>query len=492
MTTEQIIARYKQRSGFRLADYAEVALPIYALNVQALTLAHRRLPPIEEFILKCLALNISSVEGIKEFLGLEEAVLKSALVNLVQTDSVALTAPRGKQAWALTTKGKATLSTAELVAPEERTFSLHFDIITRKPALYRFQKPFKHKEALDEGLKEIEQGPRKHPQPGEISPLAIEKILKATPGLTDQRRDVLAVRSLGNIKPFYIRALALVYRSDDGDDVQIGFVIDGKPSQEHELAFARSEEFQTLAKSLSIDPEEKKALAGSIPEQIGAEPLSQAANELRQSTDTAEAHVAEVVQSLEAAETHNEREHLLAQLEAAEKELQRLKDEAKKVKFRDLYVADHPPLLEDALTNAKSRLMIISPWIKRKVVNEAFLRKLERLLRNGVRVFVGYGITEQPTENAFPQDLEAADDLQALAAKYPNFSLKRLGNTHAKVLIKDSEFAATTSFNWLSFRGDPHRTFRDEQGTLVQVSEAVNQKFLELESRFAGPDPPKP
>jgi len=155
-------------------------------------------------------------------------------------------------------------------------------------------------------------------------------------------------------------------------------------------------------------------------------------------------------------------------------------------------VADHPPLLEDALSNAKSRLMIISPWIKRKVVNEGFLRKLERLLRNGVRIFVGYGITEQPTENPFAPDLAAVGDLQALAAKYPNFSLKRLGNTHAKVLIKDSDFAAITSFNWLSFKGDPHRTFRDEQGTLLQVSELVNQKFVELEPRFASPDPVQP
>lgn len=492
MTTEQIIARYKQRSGFRLADYAEVALPIYTLNVQALTLAHRRLPPIEEFVLKSLALNIASVEGMKEFLGLEEEVLKSALVNLVQTDSVALTAPRGRQAWALTTKGRATLTTAELVAPEERTFSLHFDIITRKPALYRFQKPFKHTEAMEEGLKEIEQGPRKHPQLGEIGPLAIEKILRATPGLTDQRRDVLAVRALSNIKPFYIRALALVYRSNEGDDIQIGFVIDGKPSQEHELAFARSDEFQKLAKSLSIDPAEKQALETAVPEAIGLEPRSEVANELRLSTDKAEAQVAEAVQSLEAAETHGEREELRAKLEAAERELQHLQEEAKKVRIRNLYVADHPPLLEDALSNAKSRLMIISPWIKRKVVNEGFLRKLERLLRNGVRIFVGYGITEQPTENPFTPDLAAVGDLQALAAKYPNFSLKRLGNTHAKVLIKDSDFAAITSFNWLSFKGDPHRTFRDEQGTLLQVSELVNQKFVELEPRFASPDPVQP
>jgi len=63
-----------------------------------------------------------------------------------------------------------------------------------------------------------------------------------------------------------------------------------------------------------------------------------------------------------------------------------------------------------------------------------------------------------------------------------------LGNTHAKVLIKDSEFAAITSFNWLSFKGDPHRTFRDEQGTLLQVSELVDGKFRELEPRFSSGD----
>jgi hypothetical protein len=175
---DAVIAACQRIAGFWLltARYrACCILPIYKLNVQALTLAHRRLPPIEEFILKCLGLNIVSVEGMKDFLGLEEEVIKSALVNLAQTERIALTAPRGKQAWALTAKGRATLETAELVSPEESTFPLHFDIITRKPALYRFQEPLKHKEALEEGLKEIEQGPRKHPQPGEISPLVILK-----------------------------------------------------------------------------------------------------------------------------------------------------------------------------------------------------------------------------------------------------------------------------------------------------------------------------
>ncbi len=103
-------------------------------------------------------------------------------------------------------------------------------------------------------------------------------------------------------------------------------------------------------------------------------------------------------------------------------------------------------------------------------------------------VYIGYGINEQPTANASFQDAAAVDDLTRLSNKYPTFVFKRLGNTHAKVLIKDSEFAAVTSFNWLSFKGDPHRTFRDEQGTLLQVPELVDGKFRELEPRFACTD----
>ena len=41
-----------------------------------------------------------------------------------------------------------------------------------------------------------------------------------------------------------------------------------------------------------------------------------------------------------------------------------------------------------------------------------------------------------------------------------------------------------TSFNWLSFKGDPDRTFRDEQGVLLQEPGLVDQKFNELVMRF--------
>ena len=153
--------------------------------------------------------------------------------------------------------------------------------------------------------------------------------------------------------------------------------------------------------------------------------------------------------------------------------------------IRNLYTYDHPPLLEEALNQTKERLMIISPWIMANVVDKTFLEKLEALLKKSVAVFIGYGIKKQPTGRLDAEDQAARDELAQLAGRYSNFHFKRLGDTHAKILIKDHDFSVTSSFNWLSFKGDPNRTFRDEQGLKVQDKNFIEQKFTELLPRFS-------
>jgi hypothetical protein len=81
-------------------------------------------------------------------------------------------------------------------------------------------------------------------------------------------------------------------------------------------------------------------------------------------------------------------------------------------------------------------------------------------------------------------DQGALKSLVDLMRNYDNFWLTRLGDTHAKVLLVDHRFAVVTSFNWLSFRGDPSMEFRDEQGTIVQIRELIDQKFEWLLRRF--------
>jgi hypothetical protein len=82
-------------------------------------------------------------------------------------------------------------------------------------------------------------------------------------------------------------------------------------------------------------------------------------------------------------------------------------------------------------------------------------------------------------------DIQAEKTLQKLASQYSKtFTLKRLGDTHAKILISDTKFAVTTSFYWLSFKGERDRTFRDERGTLVSDPQKIDELFDNLLKRL--------
>jgi len=486
LNEDLIIGRYQQRAGYRLADVAEVGIPVYSLNVRVLTLAHKRLPPIEEFLLRCLSLNLCSVDEISQYLGLTREVLKPAFANLAQTENIALTAHQGLQSWTLTKKGHTTLQAAEIIAPEERTFQIHFDAVLRKPTLYKFQKPVKYRELKEDGLVEIEVFPPKQPQLNEISPGDFERVLKTVPGLTDQRRDVLAVRSVENIKKGFIRAVGLFFKGSKEPDSQLAFVIDGMLSTPHELAFAGTEGFKRVLNRFPADQEELAEISTAkeiVPIQVSQ---LEEARKVDTSATQAEVQIAQQTEALRVTENEKEKAVLLERLREAQAELENLRSESKRIPVKDIYVKDHPPLLQDALLTAQKRLLIISPWIRAKVVNFEFLKKLEALLQRSVSVFMGYGTSAEKdnTENLYDTDRLALEKLRQLEQRYPRFHLKRLGNTHAKVLIKDSEFVAVTSFNWLSFRGDPDKTFRDEQGTLIQQSEHVENKFNELVKRF--------
>ena len=187
---------------------------------------------------------------------------------------------------------------------------------------------------------------------------------------------------------------------------------------------------------------------------------------------------------LDQADNEDEKNDLIQQLEQKEQQILQLQAQMEamlaSVPLRWLEMYEHRPLLEQALKDTQKRLMIISPWIRANSVNRWFLQQFENLLKRGVQVFIGYGLGEKD-ENLYPKDVEAEKALQKLANQYSkSFILKRLGDTHAKILISDTRFAVSTSFNWLSFKGERDRTFRDERGTLVSDPQKIDELFDNL------------
>ncbi|OBU50253.1 hypothetical protein A9K76_08580 [Stenotrophomonas maltophilia] len=136
------------------------------------------------------------------------------------------------------------------------------------------------------------------------------------------------------------------------------------------------------------------------------------------------------------------------------------------------------------MDRAQTRLLIISPWIRAAVVDEAFIKRLTTCLDRGVEVTVAYGLgREDAGERA--ADRQARESLEALATTFQNFRLVRKGNTHAKVLLVDSAYFVTTSFNWLSFRGDLNQPMREEEGTMVEDESAVADYYASLIKRLS-------
>lgn len=169
-----------------------------------------------------------------------------------------------------------------------------------------------------------------------------------------------------------------------------------------------------------------------------------------------------------------------------ERERERLEKDINSVPVRYLRMHEHRPLFERCLQNANEHLLIISPWITDEVLTEERLRRIEALLRRGIKVSIGYGIDDDGTiRRRDNRGKDAIKRLDSLKHAHPKFMcFHRFGNTHEKILIKDSELAVVGSFNWLSFEGRSDGTIRCEASLMITHSQKVRELMKEFLARF--------
>lgn len=488
------LRRYDNRTGFDLVSCREVGLPVYKITVQALTQLRKPIPPIEEYVLKAINIGLCLEEDIGGFLGLEVPIVRDAMINLRISEDIDLIAPDGSlmQVWKLTKKGEVTLRDAKIIVPEERTFDINFDGLLRYPRWYG-QLEFrllKQKSLRDQAIIEIEPSPKKPPELSDLKLKNVDairrEIEKARKAKIKQDRDLLALKAIERRQRFFQPALALIYKAKDSDDVQVAFAIDGVLSSEHEAAFARSNGVKKLKILETIKESAPRKLAEEVLgyEFVAQAPL-QAVDKLQEEVASAQAQIDTARTGVEQAETEDEKANLEQIIIEQQRQIEQLKIQLNSFPIRFLEVYEHRPLLEQALQDSKERLMIISPWIRASSVDKRFLQQFENLLKQKVQVFIGYGLGKNDDDKKYQSDIQAEKNIQKLANQYKeNFKLKRLGDTHAKILISDTKFAVTTSFNWLSFKGDRDRTFRDERGTLVSAPQKIDELFDTYKSRF--------
>lgn len=472
--TDDFIRRFNVGPGHRIGAVVDVALPVYEVTLRALTLAHKPIPAIEEFVLRSLRAGLTAKRDLASYLGLSDYPLRRALVSLAQQEFIALDG----EVWRLTDKGIAAVQSSEIVVPEERTFQLQFDAILWEPVRYTHLKLLEANDLEDAGLRPLELVPPRRPKVGDFKAEDVERIVESIRPRSAPRRDVLDVLETLRARKRYIHAAAVLYHPLSDDELRVGFMIDAQRSDKHELRFAASEAFRKVSSEWAESSVDDAELADAFEEASIIEGPA-GSPDVRDALRSAESELAAYANA-----GSNTKEE---ELERLAREVAQLKIELNKVDVRYLEMIEHPAILLDAISTAKSRLMIISPWMTTEVVNDDFVERLESTLKRGTSVFIGYGIGDVGTETVAlkPHAEKARGMLRDLSERYPKFTFLRLGGTHAKLLVKDDQYAVITSFNWLSFRGDPSKKFRDEQGVLIQRADMVNEKWQKQVLRFS-------
>lgn len=449
------------RPGYELASFKEAGLPVYLLTVRVLTQERKPLSPIDEGVLKAMAAGLEAPEDIGEFLGLAGNVLTPVfaglntleLINYVR--ALAASTPR----ILLTQKGKNVLAEAAIISPQERTVRICFDALTKRVLFIAPAALDKPRDMKERGVLEIPTGASKRPEVEDIPLEDFDHVLARQNGGRERVGDLLAVRRIERRELNYLPCVMLFYRSlAQPSEIDVAFWREDGPSLDHEMLFRQFGGHDLVGAQFLSNGHMEPPLEATAQVSTNA------------SLPTVPAAKAEPATS-PTSERQNEVSSAVA--------------EAAVDTIESIYCHQHPALLKKALLTSKSRLLIISPWIRHQVVNWEFIASLEALLRQGVDVHIGYGLDDfdaggkaDAAKSKLPITPQAEKDLKQLAEKYKkNFKFVFVGNTHRKVLISDDSFAVVTSFNWLSFKGDPRDKPRDEGGVVIRKKTYIDSEF---------------
>lgn len=467
MNAEEVAALFDDRAGYRLVDFEEVGLPVYRLTSIVLTLQAKHYPAIDEFVLRAINAGLTSVDEVAGFLGVDERIVEVTASGLIREDELVV----GEAGvLALTRKSLDVLAGETPLRPKEQSLVFHYDGLTRRPLNSIDIRLLAPRELRDRGIREIRSFPPRKPEPLEIDADEVQKVLVAGARRAEEPLRILQVQAVTRGAALFMPAVMLIYRHEGTDDVRVAFAIDGRLSDEHE----------------------RKFLEAGGPDRIGvvqAVLSSPAKPRLAEIIGTALADTVNAAIDPTIGPSASARREAIARFKAETAKARGLPPPPEEVDpqepgssnpepVRPVPVYEHPKLLDDALASARKRIVIVSPWITDQVADANFIRRLRLCIQRGVKVHIGYGIGDDDRES------NAIRELRKIAAEDDRLVFKNFGDTHAKVLIKDDDWFVTTSFNWLSFKGDPKRAFREEWGTQVALRGVVVRYAAEMIERF--------
>lgn len=416
----ELMARFHNyRPGAKLVSIVPAALPVVRVGVTIVAQEKNAVPLLNEFVIRCVQAGLSNAEEIRTVLGMPAGPIQEAIVELVHERL--LRASPIDSSLLLTDAGTELARDFLKNQPVEKEIDLSFDRFSWRVADYEKHDLLTKGEARELGREIIEPVERRTLRVEDVLPEDVNQ-LESFSRESSKRIDILGVSAIRPRKYLYMPTELLIFCNEETSELEILPYINFDVSPFH----------QALATSQGLIEKMKIKVATPLADEFEASALQEV-------------------------------------------------PVGSEISVREIDTFEHNKILEDALLESGKRLLIISPWITRAVVNTTFLSRLERLLRRNVTVHIGYGYGKESDDTR--SDKRSVQQLGNLAARYEKLTFVRLKNTHSKILVSD-EKVVITSFNWLSFAGDPERTYRMETGTEVVDFDYANQVHLDKVKLF--------
>ncbi|KPI53001.1 hypothetical protein KW95_04425 [Clostridioides difficile] len=486
MRIEEIAKKYaKSMPGYELVKYCECACPVYKMDLNITMQKKKELGIVQEFCLKFLSNEIKEIEEISKFLGLDKNIIYDNIVELNRLDLVKVNSENDVL---ITPKGRNVLAELNLLVPEELNIQIYADGLTKNIFMSNV-KFYNVKEAKKFNLR-ILKPYKTRDELKDIKKNAVSRIIKKynKEHAKDDKYDgnILSINSINKSYLEYKKLNILVFCSIDREEMDIKVFEKGDRVPEYEEIILKMQ--NNSIKQIDLDENiifedvnEQNSFTQKLPKDIIDNALEHEKNreKVEEEVGKIEAEIKESENILSEDFIDSEEKYrLVERIRALEKEISTLKNKLNSEQ-RVVHTYEHRELLVKTLKNAKEFVIVVSPWIKKSGLDSEIENLIKQAIGRKVSVYIGYGISDKEDS-----DKEIIYRLNKIKEKNSRLKITRLANTHEKVLVCDRDFMVVTSFNWLSFKGNPKWGFRQELGIYTEHQEVIKSIILNLEERM--------
>jgi hypothetical protein len=462
MTSPTTIAarRYSDlHPGYDLVAAIDAAVPYSWLNLDLLVHESKRLPVVDEFVLRLCQQGVTTISGVAAVLGLDDEVVRSSVAGQLSQENIDYRpihrpgqAP--DRAIALTPDGVRAVTTLQTAAPSRVDLGWAFDRLAWAPVARPNSELMSRGDVAARSLVPLPSVHTRDVGVGDVAPRALNTLLSES-GQDDVARarrsgrgalEVLSVESIARQPRRWLPVVLLVFAAADIDDVRLSVVVDDLDSRVHGQAL--------------LNAGGAGALGITVLPAIGEPELPPDLKAQRTPHGT--------VRGLQRRADSPPPDG--AAVKPGDDDSATARAELAALTVRSVPVFEHPELLTYALDHAHRRFLLYAPRLGDAVITDDFVTRLEKMLRRrGMIATIVHGFGDSAS------DSRARDRLTQLAGKRSNFNIVEVTGPHHHALIFDDTWV-NTSFDWLSYQGGVSRAFRREEGTLIRA-DVVEERY---------------